>query len=239
MNKIIIKIKRSDSNHNSYCQEFEYDGDMNIPVTTLLEKINQQEVKTVNGENISPITFSCSCLQGLCGSCAMIINDVPQLACKAFLNDVVANNQIVIEPLSKFPIISDLKIDRSSIYETTKDMQIWLEDNAKINNKNIPFEYKMSLCLMCGCCLEACPNFVVHSDYIGIPQVVSSIKILNQETNNKHIKHVKENYKTRFYPNCVKSLLCQDVCPMEIPTQTAISKMNKYSVWWFWQLFGK
>lgn len=236
MEKIIIKIKRQKSKTQlSYYQYFEYSGDMNIPVTTLLERINNQKnIKDIDGNVVDPIEFSCSCLQGLCGSCAMVINDIPQLACKAFLNKVVKNNQITIQPLTKFIVKHDLKVDRTYIYDMMKETQQWVNDEVNVNQKNIPFEYEMSQCLMCGCCIEVCPNHILDDKYIGIPAVVSSAKLINQEKDEKHIKEIKYHYKKKFYSNCVKSFLCQNVCPMNIPTKRAISTMNKHSVWWFW-----
>lgn len=232
---VLISIKRS----NTY-QHFQYDGDMNIPVTTLIKIINnQKKILDIDGNEVKPISWSCSCLQGLCGSCAMLINDIPQLACKAFLNQVVKDNKIKIEALSKFPTIKDLKVDRNCLYNAMKESKQWLNNNAKVNKNDISFEYEMSQCLMCGCCLEACPNYINDAKYCGIHIVVSSAKLVNQESDKKHLKEMKDNYKIKFYPNCVKSLLCQEVCPMKIPTQRAISKMNKNSIWWLWQLLSK
>ena len=79
-------------------QIFDYDGDINISVITLLERLDW------------PIEYSCSCLQGICGACAMVINSEPKLACKTFLNEekmVTQYDQITIEPLSKFPLIKE------------------------------------------------------------------------------------------------------------------------------------
>lgn len=220
MTKINVKIK-IDGNY----EEFEYEGDLNIPVTTLLERLNQ------------PIEHDCSCLQGLCGACAMVINSEPKLACKTFLNDemnVNEHNTIKIEPLSKFPLVKDLKVDRSILYDVMMDSGLWLESEAKIG-KEIDFEYETSLCLMCGCCCEACPNYG-DNDFVGAQVPVSASKLLNQETDKTHRDEIKKNYKNKFYSHCVKSLACEDVCPMKIPTQRAISKMNKKSVWKIWQL---
>ena len=42
---------------------------------------------------------------------------------------------------------------------------------------------------------------------------------------------LKDNYKEKFYPHYVNSIACEDVCPMGITTQRAISKMNRKTVW--------
>ena len=223
MSDLIVKIKI-----NGDFKEFKYSGDLNIPVTALLE-------------NIGHITYSCSCLQGLCGACAMVINSQPKLACQTIVSEeriTIEYGKITIEPLSKFPLIKDLKVDKTKLYDDLKESGQWLESDAKINEGNIDFEYEMSLCLMCGCCVEACPNYD-GGDFVGAPIAVSSSKLIGQERDSNHLKELKGKYKDKFYSHCVKSIACEDVCPMGITTQRAISKMNKKAVWKLWRLFDR
>ena len=232
METIVVIIKTHDDG-KEVVREFEYTGCLNIPVTTLLEKINHNYDTKIH--------YSFSCLQGLCGSCAMLINGWPKLACKTFVNELPMTkyfHKITIEPLSKFPIIKDLMVDRSKLYDNMKEAQQWLDEKAKINYDNIDFEYELSECLMCGCCLEACPNYTGENLFMGAVLPVSSAKITAQ-TSNEKIKIHRQKYKKHFYNNCVKSLVCQDVCPMKIPTQRAISYMNKNSIWHIYHLFKK
>lgn len=227
--KVIIKTHENDE---EIIKEYEYTGELNIPVTTLLEKINHSYDTKIH--------YSSSCLQGLCGSCAMIINGWPKLACKTFVNELVMTkhfHKITIEPLTKFPVIKDLIVDRTVLYDNMKKAQQWLCDDAKINPDNIQFEYEVSQCLMCGCCLESCPNYNGEDDFMGVILPVSSSKITSQETGKDKLDKHKRIYRKHFYNNCVKSLVCEDVCPMKIPTQRAISKMNKKSVWHIYHLF--
>ena len=224
MSKIKVKIKIDDEYH-----VFDYEGDLNIPVTALLERLDY------------PIEYDCSCLQGLCGSCAMVINSQPKLACKTFLNKelmVTKYGTITIEALSKFPVLKDLKVDRSILHEAMIDCEQWLESDARTDCGDLDFEYEMSMCLMCGCCCEACPNYDM-GDFVGTHVAVSSSKLVLQESDSNHLKNIKNKYKERFYPHCLKSLACEDVCPMKIPTQRAISRMNRKSVWRIWQLIDK
>ena len=206
---------------------FDYDGDLNISVVTLLEKLD------------NPIEFSCSCLQGICGACAMVINSQPKLACKCFVNEermVIEYDEITIEPLSKFPLVKDLKVDRSVLFDVMNDCELWLESDSA-DSTDLEFEYEMSLCLMCGCCTEVCPNYKA-GDFAGAQLAVSASKLVNLESDEKHLKSMKKKYKKRFFNHCVKSTSCEDVCPMGIPTQSAISKMNRKSVWRIWQLLN-
>ena len=223
MTEITVKIKI-----DGEFKKFSYNGDLNISVTTLLEKLGG-------------IEYSCSCFQGLCGFCAMVINSQPKLACQTFLSDEIMSHEyelITIEPLSKFPVINDLKVDKSKIYDDLMECEQWLESDSKINCDDIDFEYEMSLCLMCGCCVEACPNYD-GNDFVGTPIAVSASKLISQEMDSNHLKTLKKKYDEKFYPHCVKSIACEDVCPMKIQTQRAISKMNKKAVWKIWQLLDR
>lgn len=223
MSEITIKIKI-----DGEFKEFKYSGNLNIPVTTMLDEIGA-------------IVYQCSCLQGLCGSCAMVINSQPKLACQTFLNEEIMikeYGEITIEPLSKFPVIKDLKVDKSKLHNDLIECEQWLESNSKINQNDIDFEYEMSLCLMCGCCVEACPNYG-GGDFVGTPIAVSASKLISQESDSNHIKRLKSKYKDKFFSHCVKSIACEDVCPKGIKTQRAISKMNKKAVWNLWQLISR
>ena len=210
-------------------QEFQYDGDLNITVTSLLEKLG------------NPVEYSCSCLQGICGACAMVINGEPKLACQTFLNaeQVVKEYDVItIEPLSKFPLVKDLKVDRSILYDSMKSSRLWLESDAEIQDDDLDFEYEMSLCLMCGCCCEVCPNYDL-GDFVGAHIPVSASKLINQEKDSSHVKEIKRSYKNGFFNHCVKSLACEDSCPAGISTQRAISRMNKKSVWKIMELLNR
>lgn len=149
-----------------------------------------------------------------------------------------SSNEIRIQPLSKFPVIRDLIINRNEMFEVMKEMKLWISGTAKVN-EDIHSEYEVSQCLMCGCCLEACPNYRRGELFAGAPVAVAASKVIVQEKEEAQVQQLRKNYKKRFYNGCVKSLACQKVCPMEIPTDMVISKMNRLSVWGIWKLFSK
>ncbi len=234
MKEVIVSLLRQNNkNSKPYIQKIKYEGNMHIPVTTLLERLNEQEDLTdVEGKEVPFIHWSCSCQQGLCGSCAMRINGCPVLGCQVFCDESINNNgEIVIEPLKKFPVITDFIVDRSEMFQVMREMKLWLSSNAKVELRNISLEYKVSQCLMCGCCLEACHNYKQGDLFIGMPSAVAAIKVIGQEEEKIHKKEVAKSYHKRIYKGCVKSLACKKVCPMQIPTEVVLSKMNQVSVW--------
>ena len=92
---MIVRIKRQKGpNETPYWQSFNYDGDMNVTVVTVLNAINYtDDVFDIEGKPTSRINWECSCLQGVCGGCAMVINNKPSLACNTFLKDLKSNEK--------------------------------------------------------------------------------------------------------------------------------------------------
>lgn len=240
MIKVNILRKKADE-YKRYFQCFNYDGEINIPVTVLLDNINKQNIiKDVDGNVCDPIVWECSCQQGLCGACAMVINNKPVLACKTFCNELLKDNdEITIEPLSKFPCIEDLKVDRSEIFKAMEDMKLWLDEEAEVNLEEVQLQYKVSQCLMCGCCLEACVNYAPGMLFKGPAAAAASLKVAEQLKKGQHKAEVLKKYKKEIFNGCSKSLACQEVCPMKIPLVEVMSKMNRYSVWGLWKLINR
>ena len=128
---------------------------------------------------------------------------------------------------------TDIQIAQDTKMVNIKEVAALLD----IKEDDLQFEYEMSLCLMCGCCCEACPNYDL-GDFVGAHIPVSASKLINQEKDSAHVKEIKKSYKKGFYNHCVKSLACEDTCPAAIPTQRAISRMNRKAVWRIRDLFN-
>ena len=120
---IELTVKRQTvPDETSYLQTFSYDGDAALTIADWLTEVNRTEAKT------NRIAWECGCLEKKCGACAMRINGIPRLACSVFLKDVVRHGKILLEPLSKFPLVKDLIVDRSSMFETLKRMRMRLQE---------------------------------------------------------------------------------------------------------------
>ena len=126
---MIVKIKRQHTPDSApYWQSFSYSGPLHVTISAVLDAINYtDDLFDTEGNPATRVRWECSCLQAVCGGCAMIINGVPALACNTFA-DEVTKEELVLEPLSKFPVIADLVVDRSIIYENLK---LLIHENLK------------------------------------------------------------------------------------------------------------
>jgi succinate dehydrogenase / fumarate reductase iron-sulfur subunit len=154
----------------------------------------------------------------------MIINGLPALACNTFV-DEATKTELVLEPLSKFPVVSDLVVDRSIIHENLNSAKAYIEGRIAVSKRNHEQQYSVAKCLKCGLCLEVCPNYHAGEAFFGAAFANESYLITTQSA-QKPVSMVKE-YKTHFGAGCSKALSCQHVCPVGIETISSILKMNR------------
>ena len=209
--KYTISIKRQEF------QDYTYESDGEESVATMLERLN--------GTLKDPISWQCSCMQKKCGACAMVINGRPRLACNTFLKDM--GPRIKLEPLSKFPVVKDLTVDRGYIFDMMKKQQIWLEDNDLNVTDHASQRFAAASCLMCGCCLEVCPNFSVTLNHIGAIGTVAGYRAEAAERDQSARAAKKQAYQHNVYNTCGKSLSCMDICPMKLPVEELMVRLNK------------
>ena len=223
---MFVKIKRQETSDSaSYWQSFNYDGPKHVTVSAVLDALNYtDDLFDAYGKPATRIRWECSCMQAMCGGCAMVINGVPALACSTFA-DEVKGKELVLEPLSKFPVISDLIVDRSIIYENLNSAGAYLESLAENDKHQHEQQYSVAKCLKCGLCLEVCPNYNFGGEFFGAIFANESYLITSQSADEK--SPIVKEYKTHFAAGCSKALSCQSVCPMKIETITSILRMNR------------
>ena len=221
-----VKILRQESPDSApYWETFEYDGPSENSVAGVLDYINyNDDITNIDGERSTRIWWDCSCLQGVCGACAMVINNTPALACETFLKDIKGET-LEIRPLSKFPVIRDLITDRSSIHENLMRTNVYIGKYDPSADKDHAHQYTAAKCLKCGLCLEVCPNYVNGNSFFGA--VFANDCYLAASRNRGKAGEIRAEYAEHFGSGCSKALSCMDVCPMKIPTIASMAKLNR------------
>ena len=221
-----VRILRQESpTSEQYWESFEYDGPQDASVAGMLDHLNyNDDIANDAGQKTRRIAWECSCLQGVCGACAMVINNIPALACETFLKDLKGDG-ITIRPLQKFPVIHDLLVDRSSIQENLKATNIFIGEFKTPKDSDHEHQYLAAKCLKCGLCMEVCPNYVNGKTFFGA--AFANDCYLVSARNHEKSKEIKKSYSEHFGNACSKSLSCMTVCPVGIPILTSIAKLNK------------
>ena len=121
------------------------------------------------------LSYRWSCRMGICGSCGMMVNGDPVLACAVFLTDY-APGPIRVEPLGNFPIIRDLVVEIGDFMRKMTTVKPWIvrqeekplsEGEYRQTPEQLD-EYKQySMCIDCMLCLSVCPVYGLDQDFIG------------------------------------------------------------------------
>ena len=232
--KDIMKVKilrRRSPADESYWEVFDADVPGDMSVAGLIDHLNfRDDIVDDSGKKTTRIGWECSCLQGVCGSCAMVINGVPALACETFVRDL--GGSVTIEPLRKFQVIHDLLVDRSVIHENLKKTDIYIgkyspkkPKSTDAGEKEQIRQYEVAKCLKCGLCLEVCPSYVSGRSFFGA--LFANDCYLAAARNSESADKIKKHYGEHFASACSKSLSCMDVCPMHIETIASMSALNR------------
>ena len=218
-------LRQKSPGSEPYWETFLYDGPQDNTAAGVLDYLNyHDDIVDINGKKTTRIGWECSCLQGGCGSCAMVINRVPALACETFLRDLKGKD-LEIRPLRKFPVLHDLVVDRLSIQENLKKENVCIEEYRPLANIDHAHHYAVAKCLKCGLCLEVCPNYAGGQTFFGA--VFANDCYLVASRNHSKTEEVRRIYARHFGRDCSRALSCMDVCPMEIPTLASMAKLNR------------
>ncbi len=228
--KLRLEILRRKHGGEPYRQMIDFEtGDGNATVATALRQINSDSTfRDINGEPVGEIKWESSCLQKKCGACAMVINGRPMLACDAKLSEL--GEVITVEPLRKFPVVEDLIVDRSAVFESLKELKVWFDAQTKADERVSDTAYEASRCLQCGCCLEVCPNFCVDESFVGMSGAVPMSRLISALPKEQE-KELYKTYRKRVFEGCGKSLACRNICPAGIDIDGLLVSSNAAAVW--------
>lgn len=179
------------------------------------------------------LSYRWSCRMAICGSCGYMINGVPKLGCKTFLRDYIVNGEVTIEALSNFPIERDLiaKIDDFVekletikpyiIRETEKDPQ---EGEYLQTPKQLAQYRQYSLCINCGLCYAACPQYGLNNKFMG-PAALTLLHRYNEDNRDQgRAERLPILNAEEGVWSCTFVGYCSEVCPKGVDPAAAVQQ---------------
>lgn len=232
-NSFILKIFRG-TPEKQYWEEFELENKPFLNVISALMEIQKEPINS-KGKRVEPVVWEQGCLEEVCGSCSILVNGRPRQACTAIIDPILkatGSQVITLAPFTKFPLIRDLVVDRTQMFENLKKSRAWIESDGsfikgfgpKIGQDVQETMYLLSTCMTCGCCSESCPQTNDASAFIG-PAPISQVRLFNLNPNGEGTKRerVKSLMGEGGISECGNAQNCVQVCPKKIPLTESIA----------------
>src|SRR6201997_3032949 len=235
---IQIEIKRQSApDQPAVTERFAVPYRPGMNITSVLGEIALNPV-TADGKPTTPVTYDSNCLEEICGSCAMRINGKAMMACSALVDKLLGpdgKGTITLEPLSKFPVVRDLAVDRSVLFEDLKAVKAWvpidgtydLGPGPRMTAEEQEQAYPISRCISCTCCMEACPQFNEDTGFVGAA-TIAQVRLFNTHPTGKALQ--RERLAALMgdggIQECGYAQNCVEVCPKDIPLTKSISEVG-------------
>jgi succinate dehydrogenase / fumarate reductase iron-sulfur subunit len=178
-----------------------------------------------------------SCAHGICGSDGMTINGVSALSCQKLVKDYPADKEILIEPLSVFPVVKDLVVDMEPFFGREKSVHphdgITLtvaeegKEHLQTVEQRLQFDDDIK-CIMCACCVSACPVSQKEDPaYVGPAAIVRAHRYIFDSRVKDMLERLQIMDKPHGAWSCKSYYKCTQVCPKEIQVTKHILEVKR------------
>ena len=164
----IFRHNPADATSKPHVQSYEIEEADSMTLFIALNEIRELQDPSLQ--------FDFVCRAGICGSCAMLINGKPALACRTLTKELPAD--ISLAPLPGFEIIGDLSVNTGKwMRGMSERLETWIhraEQNINIDKLEDKMEpeqatkiYELERCIECGCCISACGTAQMRENFVG------------------------------------------------------------------------
>lgn len=186
------------------------------------------------------LKFDFVCRAGICGSCSMLVNGRPKLACRTLTKKL--DESFTLAPLPLFELIGDLSIYTGKWMRGLNErLETWIHDKESELNMDKLEErmepeladeiYELDRCIECGCCVAGCGTAQMNPNFVG---AVGLNKIARYHLDPRDKRSDEDYYNIIGDEDgvfgCMTLLGCEDVCPKDLPLQSKIAYLRRMMV---------
>jgi succinate dehydrogenase / fumarate reductase iron-sulfur subunit len=228
---IIFRVQRYDTemDRSPHFQEFQ------VPFkrgTTVLEGLLYIK------ENLdSSLAFRTSCRMGICGSCGMLLNGYPHLACHTQIEEF-HSDKLTVKPLSNVPIIKDLVPDLATLFEKHKSVKPYIILHDKDERERPAAEFiqkpeeldkflQFTYCIKCGLCIAACPTSASDKKFLGPQALGQAYRYCADSRDEGQEQRLQVVEAEHGVWNCHFAAACSEACPKGVDPALAIQLLRR------------
>ena len=205
----ILRYNPQDPESVPHMQTYELEESDSMTLFIALNELRDHQDPTLQ--------FDFVCRAGICGSCAMMINGKPGLACRTLTRDLPT--EFTLAPLPAFELIGDLSV----------------KEEIDLRKKEVPMDpqlaediYVLDRCVECGCCIAGCGTVRLRPDFVGgvgINKIARFRLDPRDDRNDADYYEVIGDESGVF--GCMSLLACHDFCPKDLPLKTQIAFIRR------------
>ncbi len=182
------------------------------------------------------LAYRYSCRVGMCGSCAMTVNDVPRWTCRTHVDKVAAANKLVIGPLRNLPVIRDLVTDMREFFDKWARAKGQFtgsrtrhEDFAKVSpSSSARAQADAGIeCIGCGVCYSACDVVAWNPDYLGPAALNRAWTLLQDERDTANDDRLRAVAGDAGCHSCHTHMSCTERCPKQLSPTAGIAGLKR------------
>jgi succinate dehydrogenase / fumarate reductase iron-sulfur subunit len=222
---------------NGQLVDYEIDVTPDTSFLEMLDLLNESLIQ--HGED--PVAFDYDCREGICGTCALVINGLPHgpdkgcATCQVHMRSFRDGEHIWIEPFRAraFPVIKDLTVDRSA-FDRIMQSGGYVSVNTggapdgnaiPISKLNQEAAMDAASCIGCGACVAACKN---ASAMLFVSAKIGHLAHLPQGELERltRVRRMVAQHDAESFGSCTNQYECEAVCPKEISVKN-IALLNR------------
>ncbi|MDA8097546.1 MAG: fumarate reductase iron-sulfur subunit [Clostridia bacterium] len=211
-----------------HMQSYQLDETTGMTVFVALNRIREEQDPS--------LMFDFVCRAAICGSCAMLINGKPRLACKTLTRDY--GSKIALMPLPVFKLIGDLSVDTGTWFRHLSiKTRAWIHTNKEFDPKALEERmdnataleiYEPERCIECGCCIAGCATANIREDFLGAAGLNRVARFMvdprDHRTEQEYFEVVGSDEGVF---GCYGLMACDDNCPTQLPLQWQLAFVRR------------
>jgi fumarate reductase iron-sulfur subunit len=194
-------------------------------------------VTEIQREHDATLSYRFACRVGMCGSCAMVVNDRPRWTCRTRVNDVIEDGEkLRLEPLRNFVVVKDLAVEMTQFFDKWKDAQGYFEPGTQpqadfaVVPPATPERRAADAgieCIGCGVCYSACDVVAWDSDYLGPAALNRAWTLVNDVRDKGNATRVEAVSHSSGCQACHTHMSCTQFCPKAIAPTYSIAGLKR------------
>ena len=228
----ILRFDPHDPEDFPHMETFEVEEALGMTLFVALNEIREHHDNSLK--------FDFVCRAGICGSCSMLVNGKPTLACRTLTKKLDTN--ITLAPLPLFELIGDLSVYTGKWMRGLNErLETWIHDKSnelqvdKLEERMEPELadeiYELDRCVECGCCVAGCGTIQMRDNFVG---AVGLNKIARYQLDPRDKRSDEDYYELIGDEDgvfgCMTLLGCEDVCPKDLPLQSKIAYLRRMMI---------